>query len=311
MNYEDINKVKGLVGGIQKFSTEDGPGIRTTVFLKGCPLSCKWCHNPELIDPEIQIMTCPNKCIGCGICAKECTKKAIVFTEGKATIDRRTCDRCMKCTEVCCAKALNPAGSWMTVEEVMWAVLQDRDFYHHTNGGMTISGGELLAQADFADSLIQACEMEGIGVVLDTSGYGSYKKLAGLAGNSNCTHILYDMKLINGNLHREFTGVDNDFILSNLRKLAADPDLRSKLILRMPLIHNINDKEEIIRETCGFYKEIGIKSVTLLPYHQLGIDKTRHLGGIPTIFETPSMERVEEIRGELTAIGIEVEVLGQ
>jgi glycyl-radical enzyme activating protein family len=304
-------QIKGLVGGIQKFSTEDGPGIRTTVFLKGCPLSCKWCHNPELIDPELQLLSCTFNCINCGACAAECPRQALSFPKGKAEIDRSLCDRCMKCTKVCYAKALNPAGKWMTVDEVMQQVLQDKDFYLHTNGGMTISGGELLTQADFAYALIQACRDEGIGVVLDTSGFGDYDTLARLAENCNCTHILFDMKLIDSEKHREYTGVENELILDNLKQLTMDPALNRKIIMRMPLMKDVNDTDEIIKMTCRFYVENQLKSVTLLPYHELGISKKKHLGETPVVFEPPAKERMEEIKQHFIACGMNVEVLGQ
>ena len=230
------HSITGLVGGIQKFSTEDGPGIRTTVFLKGCPLDCKWCHNPELIDPGIQLMRCPNNCIGCGACAQVCPTSAISFPGGEFHIDRDACSRCMKCTEACWSKALNAAGQWMSVEEVMSQVLQDKDFYRHTGGGMTISGGELLTQPDFAEALMDACGDEEIWTVLDTSGYGPRETLLRLASHGNCDHILFDLKHIESEIHKKYTGVGNELILLNLEALASDPGINPKLIIRMPLI---------------------------------------------------------------------------
>ena len=305
------HNIAGLVGGIQKFSTEDGPGIRTTVFLKGCPLDCRWCHNPELIDPEIQLMRCPNNCIGCRACEQVCPANAITFHTGEFRIDWEACSRCMKCVEVCWSKALNAAGRRMTVEEVMAQVLQDRDFYANTGGGMTISGGELLTQPGFAEALMDACGQNGIGVVLDTSGYGPMKTLRTLAGHKSCTHILFDIKLIDSEAHRKYTGVGSEIILRNLKGLAEDPAVNPKLIMRMPLISGVNDSEEDVKRICELFQDNGLKQVTLLPYHELGISKRRNIGGDPEIFQAPTIERIEMIGGCLRACGVSVEVLGE
>ena len=300
--------IMGLVGGIQKFSTEDGPGIRTTVFLKGCPLNCSWCHNPELIEPEIQLLRCPNNCIGCGACGQVCPQNAISFPKGEFMIDWKSCNRCMKCTEVCWPAALNAAGQWMTVEEVMAQVIQDKDFYLHTNGGMTISGGELLSQPEFTEALLDACGEIGIGVVLDTSGYGTISTLSRLVSHKSCTHILFDMKLFESEAHKKYTGVDNHIILQNLKTLAANPVVNPKLIMRMPLIGGVNDCEDEIREVCNFFADNSLKTLTLLPYHDLGISKCRNIGNEPEIFLPPSTDRIKMIIDCFEDSGIKVEV---
>jgi len=303
--------IRGLVGGIQKFSTEDGPGIRTTVFLKGCPLRCRWCHNPELIDPEIQLMRCPNNCIGCGACAQVCPQHAISFSGGEFRIDWNACSRCMKCTEACWSKALNEAGRWMTVGEVMEQVLQDKDFYRHTGGGMTVSGGELLSQPDFTEALMDACGESGIETVLDTSGYGALGTLLGLASHKSCSHILFDLKHIESEAHANYTGTGNELILQNLTALAADPEINPKLIVRMPLIGGVNDSEETIRKTGAFFAANNLKTVTLLPYHELGVSKCRNIGGQPELFKPPASDRIEEIREYFETCGIKAEILGR
>lgn len=307
----NIYDTKGLIGGIQKFSTEDGPGIRTTVFLKGCPLNCRWCHNPELIDPVIQLMRCPANCIGCGACAEVCPNQAIIISGGKASIDWSACGQCLKCTEVCWSKALNAAGKLTTAGEVMTEVIQDKGFYLHTGGGLTISGGELLSQPEFAEALLDIAWENGIGTVLDTSGYGSSETLLRLAGHRNCTHVLFDLKHMDPEEHRYYTGMDNDLILGNLQILAEDPEVRPKILIRVPLISGVNDSDDNIGQLCTFLKEHRLMAATLLPYHELGVSKRRNIGGGSENFQKLSSGRVEEIASYFNDYGIQTEVLGE
>lgn len=302
-----------LVGSLQKFSTEDGPGIRTTIFIKGCPLSCKWCHNPELIDPGQQLIRSPNNCIGCGYCVKSCPQGAVKMTPEKGVaIDRTRCNVCLQCADQCFAKALRPVAKPMIIEEILDVAQQDKGFYDNTGGGITLSGGEILMHGEFVGKLIDEAGIRGIHVCLDTSGFGDSQVLMELALAENVTDILYDMKSIDDEVHRAYTGVSNQLIIDNLRMLAADMRTRDKLILRMPLIRDVNDTVDIIKRTGELYKEIGIKRVNLLPYHNLGINKKRNVGGMQEEFRQPSEERLTEIEIYFkNEINLRVEILGR
>ena len=288
----------GRVGGIQRFSTEDGPGIRTTVFLAGCPLRCRWCHNPELMGGQQLIMFTPSRCIGCNACAAACPKAAVEL----GRVDRDRCDGCGACAGACYAQALRPVLREMTVEQVMDQVRRDQDYYRNTNGGLTISGGELLEQAGFAAALLQAAKSEDIAVALDTCGQGDGGALAKMAREADL--VLFDIKHMDSQRHRELTGVDNGLILENLARLAADDTIKPKLLIRLPLLAGINDGPEEILALGRYLHNLELHRATLLPYHAMGLSKARGLGLIQEQFAAPDKKRLEEIRQELSELGV-------
>lgn len=303
--------IKAPVGSIQKFSVDDGPGIRTTVFLKGCPLRCRWCHNPELIEPGRQLIMSHNRCIGCGHCISVCPEKAVTAdAEGRIDIDRKKCTVCLLCAEECFAGALKSVAEEMTAEEVVKKAAEDKGFYENTGGGITISGGEMLSHGDFVMELIELAAEEGISVCLDTSGYGDGQLLRRMASSENVTHILYDIKGAEEKVHMEYTGADFHTVLKNLEMLASDEKLREKIIIRMPIIGGVNDYDEIIKKAADIFSENGIRKVCLLPYHNLGTGKMRNIGGVQEEFVTPSEERMNRIESIMSDAGCEVEISG-
>ena len=304
-----MNTVKiSLIGGIQKFSTSDGPGIRTSILTKGCPLNCRWCHNPELISPAQEIIYRRNLCIRCGYCQSVCPQNLISLRDDGVSIDRTHCTLCMKCTDGCYAGALRPAASPKTLDEIMELIKQDKEFYDHTNGGVTLSGGEILSHPELAAALMDACEQEGIRVAIDTSGYGSYQTLLALAQRAQI--ILYDIKSIDDTVHQAYTGRSNRLILENLAKLSSNDAIRGKIQIRMPLIHGVNDSDEIILQTADFLDAHDLRDVMLIPYHSLGLAKRRGLGLESTEMEPPSRDRLAQISALFSTRNITAQVIG-
>ncbi len=276
MESQNSLSIQGIVFDIQRYSIHDGPGIRTIIFLKGCPLKCIWCQNPEGQNQSVEIGFNPSKCIHCGKCAIICPTSSIDLNY-KWRIDRNTCSLCTKCVEECYADALVIFGSKMTISEVMKEIEKDKPFYSETNGGVTISGGEPTLQMEFTYNLLLECKKQGISTVLETSGYFKWDKFEILL--SVLDWVLFDLKLYNEKTHTHYCGHSNRKILQNAQKLSKE---FPNVIFRMPIIPSVNDDKQNIKLICHFVKKQGKKKLHLIPYHKLGYGKYQMLGRYPS-----------------------------
>ena len=261
----------GLVFNIQRYCMHDGPGIRTTVFLKGCPLACWWCHNPESQDPRPELLIMENRCLHCGDCLKVCP----LGSENRTfTSHVEGCTACGRCVEACPTEARQIAGQSMTTARVLHEVLKDRIFYEQSGGGVTFSGGEPFNQFPFLQSLLTACRGREIHTAVDTCGYTSWENLEAAAPLVDL--FLYDVKLMDDERHQYFTGVSNVRILENLTRLSA---IHRQIWIRVPLIPGVNDAAEDLEATAQFLGGLqGIRQVNLLPYHAGAQEKAARLG---------------------------------
>lgn len=294
----------GLIFDIRRFSIHDGPGIRTVVFFKGCPLSCWWCHNPEGRSRDVELWWRKSRCIHCDACVEACPNEAISWQGEEAVTDKARCELCGLCAEACPAEARQVVGRWMSVEQVLEELEKDRPFYDESGGGVTFSGGEPLAQSGFLLALLKACRARELHTALDTCGFASWETL-----NSVRPYVdlfLYDLKLMDDRAHRKYTGVSNRLILSNLRRLA---ELGNRLLLRLPLIPGINDDVENLRQLGEFVRRLsGRPPVELLPYHPIAIAKYERLNMAYKLEETgpPSSEALERVERILEEYGFQV-----
>jgi pyruvate formate lyase activating enzyme len=294
--------VRGLVFDIQRFSVHDGPGIRTTVFLKGCPLRCAWCHNPESHVARPELMVLESRCIHCGTCREVCPERI------KHGGEKAVCVVCGTCVEACPTGARQIAGREIGVDDLVRELRRDRIFYDDSGGGVTFSGGEPLSQFDFLRAALIAARAEGFHTAVDTCGYGSKERLLEIAGHTDL--FLYDLKLWDSEAHYRYTGVPNTGILENLRALGS---VHPAIWIRIPVIPGVNDDLTNMDQTARFVATIpGVRQVNLLPFHRTGIQKFARLGrpfSFPDL-EPPSREALAVLAKTFVERGVDTRIGG-
>ncbi|MDR3562564.1 MAG: glycyl-radical enzyme activating protein [Negativicutes bacterium] len=294
---------KATIFNIQKFCVHDGPGIRTTVFFKGCPLACSWCHNPESQAFGPQLLVNRAKCSSCGQCARDCPHGV----DGATGYDTIRCVACGRCVDACPQDARVVAGREYSLAELMVEIEKDQPFYEQSGGGVTLSGGEALCQIDFVAALVSTCRQKGIGAVIDTCGQVPYDSIARVLDDTEL--FLYDLKFADPDRHRQHTGQDNALIIANLERLCRSG---AAVHLRVPLIAGLNDDDANIEGIVAVAKPLSIAAVNLLPYHDIGRDKYKRLGREypDQAMATPSAGRLEEIRQRFAQNGFKVTIGG-
>lgn len=309
-------EITGKTYDIQGFSVQDGPGIRTTVFLKGCPLLCPWCHSPESQKFKTELNWMNMRCLGleeCGKCLNICPNSAITAgahaqdTAGNSItyprVEKSLCNDCGACAQACKADALYMCGLDQTVGDVMKRLLRDKPFFDESGGGVTISGGECLCQPDFTIALLKQCKENGIHTAVDTTGFVKWEIIEKALAYTDL--FLYDLKCMDSSLHKQVTGVPNELILDNARKISA---AGGRFWIRIPIIPLINDSKEHFDMYCKFLSEIRdcVDIVQLLPYHKMGVSKHDRLLRNEKIFvaEPPSEELLESLKAQVEKCGL-------
>ena len=302
-----VTTKQNLIFDIKRYAINDGPGIRVTIFFKGCPLSCQWCHNPEGMSGEMQKMYTKSLCIGAQECINVCKEVALLLTQDGVITDFNKCTLCGECADVCPTRAIEMSGREMTVEEIMDVIIKDLDLIRLSGGGVTFSGGEPLHHPKLLMPLIDACKKHNIHVCIDTSGLANKKVLLEVAEKADL--FLYDLKLMDPQKHKKYTGVNNKQIIDNLIALAVnDVDF----IIRIPLIAKVNDSRKDLTQFASFIASLrpGDKNVNIFPYHNTGRYKHTKLGNIVnnSQFKTPSEESLQNAIRIFKEYGITVEI---
>ncbi len=291
---------KGVIFNIQRYSIHDGPGIRTTVFFKGCPLECFWCQNPESQRRKPEIFLNKEKCTLCGQCVAICPTGASTLSAESSTIDRSKCIGCGKCVEVCLNAARSLVGRYVTVDEIMQEVVRDRKFYENSGGGVTLGGGEPAAQPEFALAILQRCKEEGLHTVLDTCGYAPWPIMEKLLEYTDL--VFFDIKCMGAKKHYGATGKSNDIILENAKRIAK----YKPVSVRVPMIPGFNDSTEEVRAIANFAKtELGVMDIGLLHYNKWGESKYERLDKTCFHLEEQSEEDMERLRAIVSSALVE------
>lgn len=291
----------GTIFDIQHFSVHDGPGIRTTVFLKGCNLRCAWCHNPESQNAKTELMIRRSSCIGCGACILQCGRKARILSGEELIYMRERCTECGKCVQVCYTDTLKMTGRELSAEQVVDEVTKDIHLYQNSGGGVTFSGGEAMLQLDFLEEVLSRCKALGIHTAVDTAGDVPWEHFQRILPYTDL--FLYDLKCMDPETHRKFTGKENDRILANLEKLK----FAGNIWIRIPCLQGVNDSEEEIRRYGSFLENPGnIRRVELLPYHSYGENKYQMLDRTVPSFRPMDRHAAAELQKRLEESGLQV-----
>lgn len=312
-NINGIIERKARIFNIQKYNMYDGPGVRTIIFFQGCPLRCKWCANPEGLMKKNRVMFKSNLCENCGQCAEVCPigiHTMNIITNKHEVNHNIECIGCGKCVEVCCNSAITIVGENKTISELMEIIEEDRTFYEISGGGVTLGGGEVLMQPEAAANLLMACKNAGINTAIETSGYAKAEDILKVAEFTDL--FLFDIKHINSEEHYKWTGVRNEQILDNLKRLFKN---KYNVQIRMPLLKGVNDSKEYIEKTMEFlmpYKDYkNFKGVDLLPYHKMGVNKYKQLSIDYEIDGDPSLsnEELDKIESWIKNYDLKVKIV--
>ena len=294
---------------MQRFAIHDGPGIRTLVYMKGCPLTCLWCSTPQSQKMALEIVHIELHCKKCGRCVNVCPVGAITFSiEEGPSIDRELCTGCGQCVEACPNQALELAGDYMTVEQLFWEVDKDSPFYRRSNGGVTVGGGEPTMQHGFVTAFLKRCKQSYIHTAIETCAYVRWEHLEKILEHLDLVYL--DIKHMDAHVHKEITGVSNERILENARRASA----MRPVIIRIPIVPGLNDSDDNILATARFASELGdnLKRIELLPYHKFGTQTYGRLGREYqlTEVEPPSDDHMERLKEIVESCGVRVQVGG-
>jgi pyruvate formate lyase activating enzyme len=306
------SQLQGLIFHIRSHAVHDGPGVRTTVFLKGCPLHCLWCCDPESQGRVPDLVWLKERCLGCDLCLPACPRSALARGEhGERQLDQGRCDHCGACAEACPGEALDLMGRWLTVEQVLAVAMRDALHAGGSGGGLTLSGGEPLAQVDFAAELLDRYKHQGRGMhtAVATCGQAPWWHVERLAPNVDL--FLYDLKHMDPDEHRRYTGAGNEDILDNARRLA---EAGRTLVIRVPLIPGVNDTRDNLEATAAFVRTLpGVERLDLLPYHRVAEPKHQRLGRVHALAGSPAFgpEKIAWAKDLLERAGMKVQVAGE